>query len=698
MHRDAPPASPELPERLFVYNGGFLSRQRVRRILELAGWRISLGRPGPEDWVGVWGKSPTAPRGETAAARSGARILRVEDAFLRSVLTGREGEAPTGLCLDRRGVHFDSSAPCDLEVLLATAPLDDTALLDRARAGIDRMRHAHISKYNAFLPSAPLPEAPYVLVIDQTRDDASIAHGAASAGTFREMLVFALTEHPGNRVIIKAHPETLAGRRAGHFDASDENDRVRILRHPVSPWALFEGATAVYTVSSQLGFEAIFAGHRPRVFGQPFYAGWGLSADENPVARRTRRLSRAQLFAAAMILYPTWYDPAFDRLCSFEEALGGLEARARAWREDRRGHVAAGMALWKRAHMQRFFGRQKPLKFTGSAQKAARKAGVLLWGAAEEPRGTGLRDAAPGNAGPGDAAPPADGRVPVLRVEDGFVRSRGLGAALVAPLSLVTDDLGIYFDATRESRLDRLIAASCALPQGCLARARDLIRTLNASGLTKYNLPGAAPGTLPQGRRILVVGQVEDDASIRLGCTEVNTNAGLLGRARAENPDAVIVYKPHPDVEAGLRPGALDRTQALRHADIVAEAASAQAMIALVDEVWTMTSLLGFEALIRKKPVTCLGAPFYAGWGLTRDLGTPPPAWRRARPSLEGLVHAALIDYARYLDPVSGQPCSVETVLRRLGEARGAVPRPGIGLSALLARLQGLRATVLPRR
>ena len=46
---------------------------------------------------------------------------------------------------------------------------------------------------------------------------------------------------------------------------------------------LMEGAVAVYTVSSQLGFEAILAGHRPQVFGQPFYAGWGLSEDRNPV-------------------------------------------------------------------------------------------------------------------------------------------------------------------------------------------------------------------------------------------------------------------------------------------------------------------------------------------------------------------------------------------------------------------------------
>ena len=119
--------------RLFVYNGGFLTQGRVRRILELAGWSISLGRPGPDDWVGVWGKSPTSGRGEWVARRGGAPVLRVEDAFLRSVHPGRAKEPPIGLNLDESGVHFDSSVPSDLEVLLATHPLDDTPLLRRAR-------------------------------------------------------------------------------------------------------------------------------------------------------------------------------------------------------------------------------------------------------------------------------------------------------------------------------------------------------------------------------------------------------------------------------------------------------------------------------------------------------------------------------------------------------------------------------------
>ena len=130
-------AGEETSRRLFVYNGGFLTQKRPRRILALSGWDIRLGQPGENDWVGVWGKSPTAHRGEAVAARKSAPMLRVEDALLRSVHPGRSGDPALGLLLDKTGVHFDSSHPSDLETLLATHPLDNTALLNRARAASD---------------------------------------------------------------------------------------------------------------------------------------------------------------------------------------------------------------------------------------------------------------------------------------------------------------------------------------------------------------------------------------------------------------------------------------------------------------------------------------------------------------------------------------------------------------------------------
>ncbi|WP_126977057.1 capsular polysaccharide biosynthesis protein [Frigidibacter oleivorans] len=672
------PAAGATPRRLFFRNAGFLWQREVREMLAAAGWPLTLGRPAPEDAVAVWGHSPHAGRGEALAARQGLPLVRIEDAFLRSVHPGRAGGGPPlGLLLDATGgAHYAGGAPSALEALIRANPLDDSHLLQRARDGIGRIRALELSKYNNSDLSLQAPPPGYVLVVDQTRGDASIRLGGASAATFREMLVAAQLDHPQARILIRAHPETRAGGRPGHYGAPDATGRIALLTDPVSPWRLLDGAIAVYTVSSQLGFEAILAGHRPQVFGLPFYAGWGLTEDRQPLPRRDRRLTRAQLFAAAMILSPLWWDPCRRRPCSFEEAVDQLEADTRAFREDGRGHVALSMRLWKRGRLAQVFGRERRLVFAGSPGSAIRKArasgrGLMVWAGKETPELT-------------------TPDLPLLRVEDGFLRSRGLGADLVPPLSLVTDPDGIYYDPTRPSRLEALIAAPP--PPGGIGRAERLVAQLVRAGVTKYNLAGAAP-VLPDGHRILVPGQVEDDASIRLGAGEARRNLDLLQLVRAKNPRAVIVYKPHPDVLAGLRPGAVPRETALTLADAVLEEGDPAALLGLVQEVWTMTSTLGFEALLRGVPVTCLGAPFYAGWGLTRDLGPVPDRRRaardRARPELMQFVHAALVAYPRYFDPVSRRPCPPEVAVERL--ATGTVPRPGPG-NRLLAKAQGLFA------
>ncbi|MCX7643981.1 MAG: capsular polysaccharide biosynthesis protein [Rhodobacteraceae bacterium] len=650
---------------------------RVRRILELSGYRPRLGLPPRGGRVGVWGATPAAARGRAIARWRGAQLLTVEDAFLRSVRPGRAGDPPLGLLLDGEGVHFDPARPSALERILTDHPLDELALIERAQAGMARISAGGLSKYNDHDPDLAPPAPGYVLVIDQTAGDASVTASGATGATFAAMLAAARAEHPDAEILVRVHPETRAGLRPGHFGPGIEDARVRLLTAPVAPGALLAGARAVYTVASQMGFEAILVGHAPRVFGQPFYAGWGLTQDERPPPRRGRRLTAAQLFAAAMILAPTWYDPCRDRLCSFEEALAQLEAEVRAWREDRAGHVAAGMRLWKRPHLQRFFGRWRPLVFADRAPavRAARDGrGLLAWASA------------PGT--PARAAEAAALGIRFARVEDGFLRSRGLGARLVPPMSLVADDLGIYYDPARESRLERLIAACGSLRPDETARAAALVAAIAAGGVSKYMAGAAAIPPLPEGRRILVPGQVEDDASILTACPAERTNLALLERVRAENPGAVIVYKPHPDVEAGLRPGAVPAAALARLADAVVTGADPAALIAACDEVWTLTSLLGFEALLRGRPVTCLGVPFYAGWGLTRDLA-PVPARRTARPGLAALAHAALIAYPRYLDPVSGLPCPPEVVVARL--ATGRTGRRAASLR-LLAKAQGLMA------
>ncbi|MBO9581402.1 MAG: beta-3-deoxy-D-manno-oct-2-ulosonic acid transferase [Sphingobium sp.] len=255
---------------------------------------------------------------------------------------------------------------------------------------------------------------------------------------------------------------------------------------------------------------------------------------------------------------------------------------------------------------------------------------------------------------------------PLIEVEDGFIRSAGLGADCVPPLSIVVDDLGVYYDPSRPNRLEAMLAHG-EFSAANVERAARLRAWIIREGISKYGVgPGTALAREHEDRRyLLVVGQVEDDRSVQFGGGEIQSNLELLRRVRARAPNAYIIYRPHPDVEAGHRVGAIPLRTALEFADAVEPKAAIGALIDLVDEVHVITSLAGFEALMRGKAVTTHGTPFFAGWGLTTDLA-PVPSRRGTSRTLDELVAATLLQYPRYLDPVTNLPCPPEIMILRL--------------------------------
>ncbi|RIY38703.1 hypothetical protein CKF58_03620 [Psittacicella hinzii] len=261
----------------------------------------------------------------------------------------------------------------------------------------------------------------------------------------------------------------------------------------------------------------------------------------------------------------------------------------------------------------------------------------------------------------------------VISMEDGFIRSVGLGSNLVAPLSLVLDDQGIYFNAQQASRLEQILNTAKFSNQE-LEQAESLRQQLIATNIGKYNVGQAQWQINPQqGQKVILVpGQVEDDASIRTGSPEVKTNLGLLQQVRENNPYAYIIYKPHPDVEAKNRVGAIAPEIALQYANTIASDINILSCIALVDEVHTMTSLAGFEALIRGKTVHCYGLPFYAGWGLTVDKLTTPR--RNMRRSVAELVAATLTRYPLYVHPFTKQLLTPQQAITWLEQQRQQAP------------------------
>jgi capsular polysaccharide export protein len=316
---------------------------------------------------------------------------------------------------------------------------------------------------------------------------------------------------------------------------------------------------------------------------------------------------------------------------------------------NRRIAAVLGFAHWKRPTVAPLLWNGRETPFRRGAPKLAADDDVAVWRSRLSP-----------------AQEAALARRAVLEVEDGFIRSAGLGADCVPPLSIIVDRLGIHFDPNQPSELEDLLQ-NASFPDDLLGRAAALRQAIVTGGLSKYE--SAAPQTLerPGGERrhILVAGQCEDDRAVTSGGA-LSSNLELLRRARQHaGPEAFVIYKPHPDVLAGHRRGMIAPRDTAEWADAVETKAPMASLIDMVDDLHINSSLAGFEALMRGKKVTVHGCPFYAGWGLTTDLGDVP-ARRTARRTLDELVAAALLLYPRYLDPLTNLPCPAEVLVRRL--------------------------------
>lgn len=263
--------------------------------------------------------------------------------------------------------------------------------------------------------------------------------------------------------------------------------------------------------------------------------------------------------------------------------------------------------------------------------------------------------------------------IPFHYVEDGFLRSVALGAMQVPPLSLAFDAQDMYFNANGPTDLEDILQTyDFASDHALMVRATAARKQLLTSRLSKYNSGDSLDITSVYGektrKRVLVIGQVERDASIAYGCSKRMTNNDLVRLAALENPAAQIIYKPHPEVLKGTAEAKSDPELVRDIALILQQDISLADALETIDHVYTITSLAGFEALLRGICVTTVGCPFYSGWGLTDDRQLNP---RRSRQlTIDQIFAAAYILYPRYLDPVTKAPIEIEQALEVLAKMR----------------------------
>ncbi|MDP5132236.1 MAG: capsular polysaccharide biosynthesis protein [Paraglaciecola sp.] len=590
----------------------------------------------------AWGKKPSALKATALAKKLNLPVLRLEDGFLRSVELGIHS-APFSIVIDDGGIYYDASQPSRLEQLIKS-PLDQQQI-NRAQALLLQWQQSRVSKYNHSREQA-VPETPFVLVVDQTFGDAAIAFGQASAESFQQMLTSALAFDETATVVVKTHPDVFAGKKQGYFKPEQlSHPRITVLTSDIHAPALLEQATAIFCVTSQMGFEALLWQKPVYTFGMPFYAGWGLTHDALSAPERREPVSIEQLVYAALIAYPRYIDPETTQLCEVEHLLSWLALQRQQRQRLPAELFAVKPSRWKKPVLRRFTQGSR-LTFVKDRNAIPEQAWELKWGSVIQQPNT-------------------------VRVEDGFIRSVGLGADMVKPSSWVLDPVGMYYDATAPSALEALLVKA-RFTADELIRAAALRKRLVSQKVTKYNLGGSTWCRPANKKVILVPGQVESDASIRLGSPVLKTNLALLQAVRSANPDAYIVYKPHPDVLAGLRnAGAADSGPQTEYDELVTDQDMAH-MFSQVDEVHTLTSLAGFEALLRGKTVTCYGQPFYAGWGLTNDMY--PPTRRNIQRTLDELVAATLLRYPTYISRTTGYYTTPERVITELDLLRQQQP------------------------
>ena len=255
--------------------------------------------------------------------------------------------------------------------------------------------------------------------------------------------------------------------------------------------------------------------------------------------------------------------------------------------------------------------------------------------------------------------------LPLLRAEDGFLRSFGTGDDFPA-LSVVLDTQGIYYDSTGPSDLEAMLASNEDMLRQA-PEADKAIAYLLEHQLSKYNhAPHMALPHADGQARVMVVDQTFGDMSVQYGAATERTFEHMLQAAIDENPGAQVIVKTHPEVSIGRKRGYLSHMQPMRLPQagqliLLREAANPIGLVQHVSKVYVATSGMGFEALLCGKPVRCFGIPWYAGWSATQDAQHCP---RRTRTrSVRELFAAAYMRYTHYLNPTTHQQGSIFDVM-----------------------------------
>ncbi|HEC1751621.1 TPA: capsular polysaccharide biosynthesis protein [Campylobacter lari] len=625
-------------------------KENVKKFYKIALYHAYKNITKEDIFVG-WGRKNSGLKAIELAKKYNVKFLLLEDGFLRSLNLGVENSPSFSIVKDDIGIYYDATAPSKLEKILNTYEFS-TEELEQAKKAIELIKKEKLSKYNNNLC---VPKELFgsneerVLIITQVANDASLKFGLADNFSTQDIINDAIKENPNAKVYIKIHPDVLSGKKQSDFNVQDLPSKCVVIKENYNPIELLSYFKKVYTKTSGMGFEALILGCECVCYGMPFYAGWGLTQDKQVCKRRLKKRTLEEVFYATYILYSEYFNPYLNQKSDIFDTIHTLTKYKKIEQANSNTLYFLGFTLWKRWFMKPFFkAKNNKIIFLNSLDELYKvnlnpEDKIFIWGKKYD-----------------KALLAKDFNNEIFLVEDGFLRSVFLGSDLTRPFSLIIDSKGLYVDPSKSSDLEDILQ-NHIFDESLKQRAKKLITTITQNKFSKYNgLKHEKLNFNTNKKIILIPAQVEDDASMILGGSGYDT-LKLLQSVRKVNENAFIVFKPHPDVLSGNRKGLKDKSIILKYCDEIIENVSIDSAINASDEVHTITSTSGFDALLRGKKVVVYGKPFYAGWGLTSDLHEIP---RRTRVlSLEELVAGVLILYPRYIHPKSKNLCEVELAL-----------------------------------
>lgn len=589
-----------------------------------------------------WGRKKSGLKAISIAKESNSKFNLLEDGMIRSFGEGENRSKSFSVVIDNVGIYYDATNPSKLENILNDDKNFQNHNIQNTNYLIDLLITNDLSKYNSGIKT---PQNYFksnnkkVLVINQTKGDESLKYGLAEQFNSKDIIKYVSKNYPQHDLYLKTHPDVLEGLKQSSLDINEfKQSGYEITSENFTPLSYLDNFDVVIVQTSQMGFEALLLGKEVVCFGAPYYSNWGVTKDMVEVPRRKTKRTVQEIFHAMYEQYSIYADPITNKSLKLEQTLFLIPYYKRMYQTDNKTNTFLDLSYWKQKIIPKFMF-NKNFNFLYSIKHEV--CTYFTWGMNK----------------------PTSVMNDFVRIEDGFIRSYDLGTNLTPPQSLIFDNKGIYFNTQKPNDLTLFLENNDNFKNKYfLNQASKLIQTIRQTGISKYNLKKKTKINRFSNRKtVLVIGQVDGDASIKFQNNKEINNYKMLLQARQDFKDSFLIYRPHPDILSGNRVGKLSLDEAIKHCDYLSENENLHSLFEVVDTVCVISSLSGLEALIYEKEVVCYGTPFYSGLGLTID--KYPHFKQKENRSLQELVAATYIWYPRYYDYQKKSLTDVFTVI-----------------------------------